>query len=84
MQRFRGGLVFEAHRLCVSLNARLEHNKEEEDGPLLEAAEEGIVEVPGLVRGRQHHHQFPLPARLHKSRVDFVGKLLDFEVFSLQ
>jgi len=26
----RGGLVFKAHRLCVSLNSRLESNKEEE------------------------------------------------------
>ena len=31
MQRFRGGLVFKAHRLFVSLNSRLESNKEEED-----------------------------------------------------
>ena len=31
MQRFRGGLVFKAHRLCVSLNSRLESNKEEEE-----------------------------------------------------
>ena len=30
LQRFRGGLVFKAHRLCVSLNSRLESNKEEE------------------------------------------------------
>jgi len=30
VQRFRGGLVFKAHRLCVSLNARLGSNKEEE------------------------------------------------------
>ena len=30
MQRFRGGLVFKAHRLCVSLTSRLESNKEEE------------------------------------------------------
>ena len=30
VQRFRGGLVFKAHRLCVSLNSRLERNKEEE------------------------------------------------------
>jgi len=30
VQRFRGGLVFKAHRLCVSLNYRLESNKEEE------------------------------------------------------
>jgi len=36
VQRFRGGLVFKDHRLCVSLNSRLESNKEEEeeeDGP---------------------------------------------------
>ena len=32
MQRFRGGFVFKAHRLCASLNSRLESNKEEE-GP---------------------------------------------------
>ena len=31
MQRFRGGLVFEARRLCVSLNSRLESNKEEDE-----------------------------------------------------
>ena len=31
VQRFRGGLVFKAHRL-VSLNSRLESNKEEEEG----------------------------------------------------
>ena len=29
VQRFRGGLVFKAHRRCVSLNSRLERNKEE-------------------------------------------------------
>ena len=29
MQRFGGGLVFKAHRLCLSLNSRLEGNKEE-------------------------------------------------------
>jgi len=32
VQRFRGGLVFKARRLCVSLNSRLESNKEEEEG----------------------------------------------------
>jgi len=31
VQRFRGGLVFKAHRLCASLNSRLESNKEEEE-----------------------------------------------------
>jgi len=30
VQRFRGGLVFKAHKFCVSLNSRLESNKEEE------------------------------------------------------
>jgi len=30
VQRFRCGLVFKAHRLCVSLNSRLESNEEEE------------------------------------------------------
>ena len=29
VQRSRGGLVCKAHRLCVSLNFRLENNKEE-------------------------------------------------------
>ena len=30
IQWFQGGLVFAAHRLCVSLNSRRESNKEEE------------------------------------------------------
>ena len=36
VQRIRGGLVFKAHRLCVSLHSRLESHKEEEEGPLRE------------------------------------------------
>ena len=35
MQRFRSGLVFKAHRLCVSLNSRLESNKERFRGGLV-------------------------------------------------
>ena len=31
VQRFRGGLVFKAHGLCVLLNSGLEGNKEEEE-----------------------------------------------------
>ena len=39
MQRFRGELVSKAHRLRVSLNSRLERNREgEEDGA-------GLVDV---------------------------------------
>jgi len=45
-QRFRGGLIFEAHRLCVSLNSRLESNKEEEEG--LEFTEDGAGETARL------------------------------------
>jgi len=30
VQRFRGGLEFKAHIICVSLNSRLESDKEEE------------------------------------------------------
>jgi hypothetical protein len=29
VKQFRGGLIFKAHGLCVSLNSRLESNKEE-------------------------------------------------------
>ena len=31
MQQFRGGLTFKAHRLCVSLNSKLEGNNGVED-----------------------------------------------------
>ena len=33
VQRFRSGLVSKAHRLCVSLNSRLESNREKEEKP---------------------------------------------------
>ena len=33
MQWFRAGLVIVAERLCVSLNSRLEGNRQEEEGP---------------------------------------------------
>jgi len=36
VQRFRGGLVFKAHRLCAALNSRLESNKEEKEGSTLD------------------------------------------------
>ena len=35
VKRFRGGLVFKAHRLFVFLNTRLESNKEEEVGEVI-------------------------------------------------
>jgi len=44
VQRFRGGLVFKAHRLCVSLNSRLGSNKEEEEGSALLAPRNRVAE----------------------------------------
>jgi len=47
VQRFRGGLVFKAHRPRVSLNSRLESNKEEE-GRGAERAYRGVRKWPIL------------------------------------
>jgi len=52
-KRFRGGLVFKARRLCVSLNSRLESNKEEEE----EEGSLGGVSVVGVGLGRVVHLQ---------------------------
>ena len=41
VERFRGGLAFKAHRLCVSLNSRLESNKE--------GLTTGVVSAGGVV-----------------------------------
>jgi len=48
VQRFRGGLVFKAHRLCVSLNSRLESNKERERNSGA-ARESGDKTLPSLI-----------------------------------
>ena len=42
MQRFRGGLVFKAHSLCVSFNSRFESNNGEEE------EEEGTASAPSV------------------------------------
>ena len=50
LQRFRGGLVSKAHRLCVSPNSRLESDKEEkkkEKSPVSKTEAFGI-EHPGI------------------------------------
>ena len=48
MQRFRGGLVLKAHRLCVSLNSRLESDKEEEGNAEAPHGSAAINSVPTL------------------------------------
>jgi len=50
VQRFRRGLVFKAHRLCVLLNSWLESDKEEKKRDLKsEKAHGGGFEVLGLL-----------------------------------
>jgi len=49
VKRFRGGLVFKAHRLFVSLNSRLESNEEEEEGQEESGRETGGVWVGNSV-----------------------------------
>ena len=49
MQRFRGGLVFKAHRLCVSLNSRLGTNKEEEEYRARAEGRRKVVRALGAV-----------------------------------
>jgi len=54
VQRFRGGLVLKALRLCVSLNSRLESNKEEDcgDGQARRGSEFGRVKLMVVAFGR--------------------------------
>jgi len=50
VQRFRGGLVFKAHRLFVSLNSRRESNKEEGAASLGRTAFRDMAEsVPPII-----------------------------------
>ena len=59
VKRFREGLVFEAHRLFVSLNCRLESNKEEE---------EGVRPREGSALDFQHLVTFEIEGRLSISK----------------
>ena len=47
----QGGLVFKAHRLCVSLNSRLESNKEKGSGARLDAEGGSVRDPPPLESG---------------------------------
>jgi len=76
VQRFRGGLVFKAHRFFVSLNSRLESNKEEKfragcwvEGFKAEPAAEGgglFIALP--LEGRHLHCAFGLRERARERR----------------
>ena len=52
VHRFRGGLVVKSHRPCVSLNSRLESNKEEERSSLERCVTRatGICTAPHTLR----------------------------------
>jgi len=56
VQRFRGGLVFKAHRLCVSLNSGLESNKEEEEGSGQTSDRQREFNLPWHEAGPPNHH----------------------------
>ena len=60
VKRFRDGLLFKAHSLCVSLNSRLESNKEEEEESPLTCSE---FEALGL-HGYLAHKKRPPPRTL--------------------
>ena len=66
VQRFRGGLVFKAHRLCESLNSRFESNKEKEEELRLHAMESpSITEREGnTLKGFNDVH----PKKIHKRK----------------
>jgi len=63
VQRFRGGLVFKAHGLCVSLNTGLESNEEEEEEE--EEEEGGLIwtrlgtNVQGYLAHKKHPQGSP-------------------------
>jgi len=63
VQRFRGGLVFKAHRLCVSLNSRLESDKEEERRHTTIVAQR-LTRPDALLETRAHLRGVSLRARL--------------------
>ena len=52
VNRFRGGLVFKAHRLCVSLNSRIESNKEEKKAVLTLTVCAGVSECCRCLHAR--------------------------------
>ena len=72
MQQFRGGLVFEAHRLCVSLNSRLESNTEEEGEGVVPAEMELCADS-----SIQMHSIFKILFRQMWLSVDFTQAELD-------
>jgi len=80
VKRFRGELVFQAHRLCVSLNSRLESNKEGEkqgggasDGSRFQVCDFGFliadfgIRDSGLPGGLGFHGQAFEVLRFHVS-----------------
>jgi len=73
--RFRGGLVFKAHRLCVSLNSRLESNKEEEErnGGHLVLGGSARRTVSGALEFGQFEPSWLFPSGV----ASFLGEFLD-------
>ena len=64
-QQFRGGLVLKAHRLCVSLNSRLERNNEEKkDLELSPSADVGLGSEAIIMSVQGYLAEKPPPRRI--------------------
>jgi len=85
MQRFRGGLVFKAHSLCVSINSRFESNKAEKKHAVHRAAR--CLSMMGGYRGwretaleatqgQMDDFFSQLTYKCHQHRMASVGDLL--------
>ena len=64
VQRFRDGLVFKAHRLCVSLNSKLEGNEEEEAARCRGLRFRGTLNPTPYTLHPVHHTMNPKPHAL--------------------
>ena len=83
VQRFRGGLVCKAHRLCVALNSRLESNKEE-DEDLPGRGERRLEELDRLHPGLGHRPRKLRPrVALSDSEEGLCVRLIDFRITQL-
>ena len=73
VQRFQGGLVFKAHRLCVSLNSRLESNKEEEEQGCQGAWKSKRGFSPDFERDRERHNRLRALRATRPHTVGYIG-----------
>ena len=76
VQRFRGRLVFKAHRLCASLNSRLGSNTEEEKRPDRGQLGHLSTYVPDMYRGTLLMKKYSPDLPLFFTENSLEGRLL--------